>query len=263
MEMQRQEDGAVPGGTSLGGTRLGRAVRDGADWPTAATQGSAAGAGTWQAASLLDDSVAQALVEANAGFIERLAARVGTLGEGADERTQPAVFGLPLDGGRRVLRLLGPERHRLAGAHFALFDLRFGDALFWSTALRSPPVVAESRVTGDTTRWVREAVVLAWHLAQRGDLAAALTLGMTPAVQSLWSTMRLGALDAAAVAAEGVLQARWAGHPRLWPQLLGAVERNDPAALAAARHLGWQLLATDGLRPAMVRRRGLRADIRG
>jgi hypothetical protein len=202
-------------------------------------------------------------LEANIGFVERLAARVATLGEGANERVTPAVFGLPLDAARRVLRLLEPERRRLASTHFALFDLRFGDAVFWAAALRPPSAAVELRVAGDTTRWVRSVVVLAWHLAQRGDLAAALTFGMTPAVHSLWATMRLSALDAVAVAAESVLQARWAGHPRLWTQLLAAVEHNDATALAAVRHLGWQLLATDGLRPTMVRRRSLRRDIRG
>jgi len=217
---------------------------------------------SWQTGMLGATGVAQALAEANRGFLERVTARVAA-GGGARAR----VFGLSAEHAGRLLRLLPSERETLAAAPFALFDLRFGDAVFWASVLGPRESgVGEALSTGTGTlvtpmapgRWVRASVVLAWHLAQRGGLAAALTLGMTPAVQALWSGMPLSLLEPAAAAAEGAVLARWAAHPKFWGRMLAAVERRDETGLQAVRHLGWQLLATDGLRSSLARRRLLR-----
>ena len=211
----------------------------------------AAPAEGWLPGALLDDNVAMALAQSNAGFIDRVAAAAGT--------PVAAVHGLPGDLARRVLRLLPQERTQLACCSYALFDLRFGDLAYWQLALAptAPGTpMAPAGGAAPTARWVRTAVFLAWHLAQRRDLATALALGMSPTVQTLWAATPLASLEAVGVAAEGALQARWPAHPRFWPQLLEAVECGDLRRLVAARHLGWQLLATDGLRPALARRRG-------
>lgn len=218
---------------------------------------------SWQTGMLGATGVAQALAEANRGFLERITTRAAAAGgSGLHAR----VFGLAPEHAARLLRLLAPERDTLAGAPFALFDLHFGDAVFWGQVLA--PVenaVAEWRpqplATAVAGRWVRASVVLAWHLAQRGGLAAALTLGMTPAVQALWSGMPLALLEPAATAAEGAVLARWGAHPKFWGRMLAAVERRDGEGLQAVRHLGWQLLATDGLRSSLVRRRVLREPL--
>jgi len=212
--------------------------------------------------------VAQALAEANRGFLERVTARVAAAGGSAGAHGR--VFGLSMDHAGRLLRLLPAERETLAAAPFALFDLRFGDAVFWSSVLgpREGGVgEALATLAGATVtplapgRWVRASVVLAWHLAQRSGLAAALTLGMTPAVQALWCGMPLALLEPAAAAAEGAVLARWGAHPKFWGRMLAAVERHDAAGLQAVRHLGWQLLATDGLRSSLARRRLLREAV--
>lgn len=231
---------------------------------------------SWQAEMLGATGVAQALAEANRGFVERVTSRAAAAASGVG--LHGPVFGLAPEHAARLLRLLGPERETLAAAPFALFDLRFGDAVFWGNVLAPANSVADVRgplaqplphaaapsLAHPTAhavtpgRWVRASVVLAWHLAQRGGLAAALTLGMTPAVQSLWSGMPLALLEPAAAAAEAAVLARWGAHPKFWGRMLAAVERRDAAGLQAVRHLGWQLLATDGLRSSLVRRRLLR-----
>jgi hypothetical protein len=43
--------------------------------------------------------------------------------------------------------------------------------------------------------------------------------------------------------------------------MLATVERRDATGLQAVRHLGWQLLATDGLRSSLARRRLLREAV--
>ncbi len=224
---------------------------------------------SWQAGMLGATGVAQALAEANRGFLERVTARLSA-GSGTAAGAHGRVFGLTNDHAGRLLRLLPPERETLAAAPFALFDLRFGDAVFWSSVLAPREGgVGESLSTLSGVpvtpmvpgRWVRASVVLAWHLAQRGGLAAALTLGMTPAVQALWSGMPLALLEPAAAAAEGAVLARWAAHPKFWGRMLAAVERRDANGLQAVRHLGWQLLATDGLRSSLARRRLLREAV--
>jgi len=223
---------------------------------------------SWQAGMLGATGVAQALAEANRGFLERVTARVTAGGTSAG--AHPRVFGLSTDHAARLLRLLPPERETLAAAPFALFDLRFGDVVFWASVLGPRESGAgETLSTGSGAtvtpmapgRWVRASVVLAWHLAQRGGLAAALTLGMTPTVQALWCGMPLSLLEPAAAAAEGAVLARWAAHPKFWGRMLAAVERRDETGLQAVRHLGWQLLATDGLRSSLARRRLLRETV--
>ncbi|MFM7067260.1 MAG: hypothetical protein ACKO0U_10600 [Gammaproteobacteria bacterium] len=205
----------------------------------------------WRPLALGPSMAEPALTEANLGFLERAA-----LAAGAQPRSGVAsasCFGLSAEHASRLLRLLPAERARLATAPFALWDLRFGDSHYWAGVLEAraaPPPSLPS-----ASRWVRGATVLAWHLAQRGGLIAALSVGMTPGVQALWSAMPLGALEAVAAAGEDVLSARWAGHPRFWDRMLQAIERDDESALVAVRHLGWQLLATDGLRPTLARRR--------
>ena len=221
---------------------------------------------SWQTGMLGATGVAQALAEANRGFLERITSRAAAAAGGLG--LQNRLFGLGPDHAGRLLRLLSPERETLAAAPFALFDLRFGDAVFWGQVLApAESAVSEVRPTNAIPmppgRWVRASVVLAWHLAQRGGLAAALTLGMTPAVQVLWTGMPLALLETAAAAAEGVVQARWSGHPKFWGRMLAAVERRDTEGLQAVRHLGWQLLATDGLRSSLVRRRLLRETVGG
>ena len=189
---------------------------------------------SWQAGMLGATGVAQALEEANRGFLERVTTRVAA--GGGSVGAHALVFGLSNDHAGRLRRLLPPERETLAAAPFALFDLRFGDAVFWASVLgpREGGVgEALATLSGATVtplapgRWVRASVVLAWHLAQRGGLAAALTLGMTPTVQALWSGMPLALLEQAAAAAEGAVLARWGAHPKFWGRMLAAVERRD------------------------------------
>lgn len=208
---------------------------------------------TWRPVGLSPAGLEPALTEANLGFLERLASRAAA---GPGRGSGPSsMFGLPADLPARVMRLLPAERARLAAAPFALFDLRFGDAAFWAGVLGASSTTSIGRNGPAAGRWARGATVLAWHMAQRGGLVAALSVGMTPAVQALWAGMPLSTLEPAANAAEEVLVARWGGHPRFWNRMLTAVECDDSPALHAVRHLGWQLLAADGLRPMLARRR--------
>lgn len=207
----------------------------------------------WRPSGLSPAGLEPALTEANLGFLERVASRAAA--SPRQDTLPPSLLGLPAEYASRVLRLLPAERSRLAAAPFALFDLRFGDAAFWANVLGKSPPTSIGPNGPAAGRWARGATVLAWHLAQRGGLVAALTIGMTPAVQALWSGMPLAALESVASAAEEVLGARWGSHPRFWNRMLTAVERDDSPGLHAVRHLGWQLLAADGLRPTLARRR--------
>ena len=204
----------------------------------------------WRSLALGPPAAEPALTEANLGFLERVAAEAAAHPRAAPQAA--GVYGLPAEQAAKVMRLLPAERARLATAPFALFDLRFADAHFWAGILERR---AGHPAQASTSRWTRGVTVLGWHLAQRGGLVAALSIGMTPGVQSLWAAMPLGALETVAAAAEEVLTARWPVHPRFWARMLAAIERDDDDALAAVRHLGWQLLATDGLRPTLARRR--------
>ena len=200
--------------------------------------------GAYATRAVLDAGTLETVEEANASFLGLVAER--------HART-PGAPALGLPGGivARVAALDAAARSRAARCRYTLFNMRFEDARFWSGALLDGPRAAPGSGPDDAP-FARTAVFFAWHLVQRGDLAAALALGMTPAVEPAWRALPLSRLDRAVMAALPQLLARWGGHPRFWPRLLEAAARDRDDLAADVRLLGLQLLAADGYRAQLA-----------
>lgn len=200
---------------------------------------SADGAG-YLAQAVLEPNVLATIREANIGFLA-LIARHRAISAGG------GVFGLGAAAVTGIAALHAAGLRAAASCPYTLFNLRFGDAAFWSDVARQPGRSGSGGLSDEAT-FARTAIFLGWHLAQCSDLTPALVLGMTPAAQQAWRGLPLSAIDRAATAALPHLRARWGEHPLFWPKLVAAPDREDRTRRHSVRLLGLQLLAADGIR---------------
>ena len=170
--------------------------------------------GAYASQAVLDERVCDSLTQANLAFLERIVAR-------HLEFPERPVFGLFPTIAAGIAGLDARGRAAAAGCPYTLFSMGFDDAEFWRNVALAGRTVGVGSLAEDAT-FARTAVFLAWHLAHSGEFAAALVLGMTPAVQAAWRTLPLSAIDRAAMAGCTRLEARWGHHHRFWPRLLGA-----------------------------------------
>ena len=200
--------------------------------------------GAYATRAVLDAGTLETIREANAGFLGLVAER---------HARAPGAPALGLPGGivARVAALDAAARNRAARCRYTLFNMRFEDAPFWRCVVLDAPRAAPGG-SSDDAPFARTALFFAWHLVQRGDLTAALALGMTPAVELAWRALPLSTLDRAVTAALPQLVARWGGHPRFWPRLLEAAVRDLDDLAEDVRLLGLQLLAADGYRAQLA-----------
>ena len=199
------------------------------------------------ARGVLDAGTLDTIRQTNAAFLTLLARRRSRLPAGS------AVLGLQAPLADRLAALDAAGHEAITRCPYTLFNLRFEDAAFWRgivlDASRPTPGIVD-----EEANFARTAVFLAWHLAQKAEFAAALVLGMTPAVQEAWRGLPLSALDRAAMAGLAHLQVRWGGNARFWPDLLAAAEAPGAGQAERVRLLGLQLLAADGIRTQLLRR---------
>ena len=202
--------------------------------------------GAYAARAVLDECVCDSLTQANLTFLERIAAR-------HREQPESPAYGLAASIAAGVAALDLRGRVAAAGCPYTLFNMGFDDGEFWrgiAVGGRGSGSGSGGGGLGEEAPFARTAVFLAWHLAHSGEFAAALVLGMTPAVQQAWQALPLSAIERAALAGCARLEARWARHHRFWPRLLGAAARASPDELGGVRLLGLQLLAAGGIAAA-------------
>jgi hypothetical protein len=189
--------------------------------------------------AVLDPGTLETIREVNTDFLTLVARRRAAGMSGA-------AFGLGAAAAAGIAALDAAGLRAAASCPYTLFNLRFGDAAFWSEVAGSPGRAGSGSLGEDAT-FARTAIFMAWHLVQSSELTPALVLGMTPAVQQAWRTLPLSAIDRAATAALPQLVARWAEHA-FWPKLVEAPGMQDRARRHWVRLLGLQLLAADGIR---------------
>jgi len=204
-------------------------------------------AGAYRVHALLELTTLRALEDANQAFLSLLSGQARRAPGGA-------AFGLEGELLERVAALTGGPRALAARCPYALFDLQFDNGAFWAEAAQGAPVPVAAGGS-EALAFAHTAAFMAWHLAQGDELAAALVLGMTPAVRATWRALPLSAVTPAAAAAWPVLRARWAQHRLFWPALIAAAATRDAPASDQVRRLGLQLLAADGLRGQLAPQR--------
>lgn len=192
------------------------------------------------ARAVLDAGVLDALTETNGAFLTLVAAH-------RSRDPVAAPFGLSAELAAQVAGLDADSRRRAAACPYTLFNLRFDEVAFWQGVVAHRARGGSGSVSEEAT-FARTAVFFAWHLVRSNPLQASLVLGMGRPVQAVWRSLPLSALDAAATAALPHLQARWADKAAFWSKLLGTTD-GSAARADAARLLGLQLLAADGISP--------------
>jgi len=135
-------------------------------------------------------------------------------------------------------------RERIARCPVSLFNLRFEDTAFWTGI--GGATVAETDISHYAATaprpFVDTALFFAWHVVQCSEFAARLLLAMPIATHRIFHQLPLARLHRLAASCPDLLQPRWADHPCFWPDLIGAAQRADPAALDAALLAGVQLV---------------------
>jgi hypothetical protein len=91
--------------------------------------------------------------------------------------------------------------------------------------------------------FVRQVLVLGWHLARANRQLARVVLGMTPECAARVATLRLQDLDWLAVHCPGWVRPRWEKQPRIWRHLLLAARDQDQEQLTQVSLRGIQLMA--------------------
>jgi hypothetical protein len=153
---------------------------------------------------------------------------------------------------RQVAGLLPAQRAAAANCPYALFDLRFGDDVYWRERLQAagswriadePKAANEHEVGADTVGFVQLALFYTWHVASTTGLAAHLLLGMHGNTAEAFRGISVDALPSLAIAEAPNLTARWSACSSYWSALIGAAARPDTAALRRVQLSGLQLAA--------------------
>jgi hypothetical protein len=149
-----------------------------------------------------------------------------------------------------VAPLTAAQREAAADCPYALFDLRFRDALHWQgrlTQLERWSVADERGMDAPTVDFVRLALFYAWHIASLASLTAQLQLGMSVDTAAIFRATTLDSLPHLAVTEVAHLSARWSDCSVYWSALAGAASGGNPAALRRVQLHGLQLAAASGL----------------
>ena len=195
--------------------------------------------GAWTEGSQLSGASLNPLKDLNRRFLELAVAGSGAWACGG-------LVGI----GSRVAPLTPAQREAAADCPYALFDLRFRDALHWQERLRDAQrwiLADEQRTDAPTVDFVRLALFYAWHVASTAGLAAQLLLGMSADTAATFRASTLDALPFLAVTEAAHLTARWSESAVYWSALVGAASCENPVALRRAQLHGLQLAAASRL----------------
>ncbi len=214
-----------------------------------------AGTAEWSEHSLLDPATRRALGSVNRAFLD-LAADL------AEEGRLKLIAGLPP---RAIDSLIHPEAgERLCERlPYALFDLRFGDGVFWEGEAAaaggvqdaSPAAPCDERVVA----FARAAVMLAWHLVQTRSAAARLVFGTAPATISALARLPVASVEKLVRRVAPALTARFGSRARFWLQFEGCAAHPDERSVDLLQQLGLQIQGAESARQQSLQRRPRRA----
>jgi hypothetical protein len=146
----------------------------------------------------------------------------------------------------RVAVLTTDQLAAAANCPYALFDVRFGDASYWSLRLQSPSLwrIADAPEVGtDAVEFVRLALFYVWHVATSAPLHTQLLLGMPRNVAAAFALLTVDRLPGIALAEAGNLTPRWHTCDAYWNALIDAAAKPSAAALRRAQLRGIQYAA--------------------
>jgi hypothetical protein len=194
--------------------------------------------GTYARSTLLAPDCLAAIAKANLAFIDLLRTRAAC--------PQPSTYGISAKTLNRLAQLPRAQQVTLADCPYALFDFAYADGRLWRT-LTQRPAVAGLMPDDATSKFVRMAVFLTWHLSRSSDEPATLGLGMAPDVLRIWRGVELDDLEHIAGGASAALTARFASHGPFWDRLIMSAITREMSPSSSIRLLGLQLLAASHL----------------
>jgi hypothetical protein len=196
--------------------------------------------GAWVEGAQLSGATLHSLRDLNRRFLELAATGSGEWWCGG------GIAGIA----SRVAPLTPAQREAAANCPYALFDLRFRDALHWQGRLREPErwsVADERGMDAPTVDFVRLALFYAWHIASMASLSAQLLLGMSVDTAAIFRATTLDSLPSLALTEAAHLTARWSDCSVYWSALAGAASGGNPAVLRRIQLHGLQLAAASRL----------------
>lgn len=196
----------------------------------------------WQAGNWLSDGSLDAVTDINLQCIDLLTAMAE-----ADARLCPSLFA----GQAACWHDLPPlARQRIAGSPWLLVDAGFDDAARWRCLEQRmvhdlPVQYAEPVFVGEgVADFIRQVLVLGWHLARAERQLARVVLGMSAAVADRIGQLRLQDLNWLALHRPGWVRPRWERQPQVWRHLLLAARSPGTHALTQVSLRGLQLMAS-------------------
>lgn len=209
---------------------------------THAAQVMKSGQRLWQAGGLLSDGSLDAVTDINAQCIELLASMAAD-----DARRCPALFA---GQGAMWADMPAQSRQRLAASPWLLVDAGFDDLARWRCLEQRmvhdlPAQYAEPVFVGAGVEdFIRQVLMLGWHLARAERQLARVVLGMSAACAERIGQLRLQDLYWLAMHRPGWVRPRWERQPQVWRHLLLAARHPSCTGLTQVSFLGLQLMAS-------------------
>lgn len=202
----------------------------------------------WQAGRWLSDGSLDAVADINQQCIDLLAAMAE-----ADARHCPPLFA---GQGMFWRDLPVRARQRLAASPWLLVDAGFDDLPRWRSLEQRmvhdlPAQYAEPVFVGEGVGdFIRQVLMLGWHLARAERQLARVVLGMSAACAERIAQLRLQDLYWLALHRPGWVRPRWERQPQVWRHLLLSARNPASTGLTGVSLRGIQLMAAGVLASA-------------
>ncbi len=196
--------------------------------------------------SILAPKTLTEVADLNSAFLDLL---VSLLDNAASD--DQAVLGLDQGLVLEIRSLPRKRRAEMAHCPYTLFSLRFNDSRYWESAVQGQVPVhyrdnglkLNSEASDALARFCLTALLFARHLAATNTFDARLMLGLPGDSGSRLDAVPVVLMQHLATVNTGLLRARFADHPRFWPDMVWCATHGNATQRSAARLLGAHLIA--------------------
>jgi hypothetical protein len=124
----------------------------------------------------------------------------------------------------------------IATLPFVIVDAQFADFSWWEASVRGDVPLHDENATKpaseSSTELMDEVAMFAWQIVRWDRNTAQLSLGMTPAVADIISSLGPQQMRAISKAGAHCLRLRWHNDARFWRELLTAAIHSETKALS-------------------------------
>jgi hypothetical protein len=124
----------------------------------------------------------------------------------------------------------------IATLPFVIVDAQFADFSWWEASVRGDVLLHDEFATraasNSAMELMDEVAMFAWQVVRWDRTTAQLSLGMTPAVADIISSLGPQQMRSISKAGAHCLQLRWQDDVRFWNELLTAATEGEPKTLS-------------------------------